>query len=256
VSDGWTALAAELDLWAEARQAATFWWRDDDAVAPGAALDRLLGLAADHRVPLCLAVVPGRLDLGLADRLAGEAGVEVLQHGWRHANHAPAAEKKCELGRDRPAAVVLDELAQGRTRLAEAFGRRFRPVLVPPWNRIADTVTAGLAAAGYRGLSLYGARPAPEVAGLGLVNTHVDPVDWRGGGGFVGEARALAMVVDHLRGRRTGRMDRAEATGLLTHHLVHGQVLWRFLDRLLTVLVAHPAIHVEGARRVFGLGEA
>ncbi|MEQ9812025.1 MAG: polysaccharide deacetylase family protein [Azospirillaceae bacterium] len=257
MSDGWRGLLAELDRWAEAGRTATLWWRDDDAAAPGAALDRLVDLATAHRVPLCLAVVPGRLDTGLAGRLAAAGpGLAVLQHGWRHENHAPAGEKKCELGGHRPPAAVLGELTAGRARLEAAFGARFLPVLVPPWNRIAGEVATHLAGAGFRGLSLYGPRPAADRDGLRLVNTHADPIDWRGGGGFVGEAPALAMVVEHLQGRRTGRMDVAEPTGLLTHHLVHGQVLWRFLDRLLTVLVAHPAIHVEGARRVFGLGEA
>ena len=42
---GWQALAGELDRWQRAGRRADFWWRDDDAVAPGLALERLLGLA-------------------------------------------------------------------------------------------------------------------------------------------------------------------------------------------------------------------
>ena len=38
----WQKFAAELDRWAPGE--ATFWWRDDDAIAPTTALERLLAL--------------------------------------------------------------------------------------------------------------------------------------------------------------------------------------------------------------------
>ena len=45
----WPDLIAELDRWEEAGQVATLWWRDDDAVAPTARLDRLLSIARESR---------------------------------------------------------------------------------------------------------------------------------------------------------------------------------------------------------------
>ncbi len=235
--DSWAALDRELALWAAAGRTATLWWRDDDAADAGPALDRLLDIAAQHGVPLALAVIPDAATPALAGRLArAGAGVAVLQHGFAHRNHAQAPAKKAELGAGRPAAAALAELHTGRIRLAALcadIGDRPLPVVVPPWNRIAPEVVAGLAGAGFAGLSSFGARtgarPAP---GLLQVNAHVDIVDWHGGRGFVGEAVALGRMVDHLAARRLGRVDETEPTGLMSHHLAHDAACWRFCDRL------------------------
>ena len=39
----WDRLEREIDAWAAAGREATLWWRDDDAVAATAELERLLG---------------------------------------------------------------------------------------------------------------------------------------------------------------------------------------------------------------------
>ena len=150
----WPELQRELDHWQAAGRPATFWWRDDDAVSPTPALCRLLDLAADHAVPLSLAVIPRDVTASLAETFDG-VSISVLQHGYAHANHAPRGEKKCELGAHRPRAVVQDELQTGCAQLASLFGGRFLPVLVPPWNRIDAAVSTSLGKLGYVGLSTY-----------------------------------------------------------------------------------------------------
>src|SRR5690242_106575 len=122
---GWEDLRRELDAWGETGAAARFWWRDDDAVAATAPLDRLLGLA--DGLPLALAVIPAQLETSLAAAVARDPGVAILQHGWSHANHAPPGAKKIELGADRPAREVVRELREGLRRLAGQFGDRFLP---------------------------------------------------------------------------------------------------------------------------------
>ncbi len=79
---GWAALEAELDIWQAAGRSATFWWRDDDAIAVTPALDRLLALA--EGIPVALAVIPGRVEASFAERLGRAPEAAVLQHGWRH----------------------------------------------------------------------------------------------------------------------------------------------------------------------------
>ncbi|HUA50624.1 MAG TPA: hypothetical protein VMB81_00595, partial [Candidatus Sulfotelmatobacter sp.] len=69
LDDPWNALEREFAQWAAAGRTATLWWRDDDAVAPSAALDRLLTLGAG-RAPVALAVVPEPAGEPLARRLA------------------------------------------------------------------------------------------------------------------------------------------------------------------------------------------
>ena len=104
---GWSDLRDELAAWQNLGRTATLWWRDDDAVAPTPALERLLELADKHGVPLALAVVSAQATEALATRLDGCGDhVCVLQHGFAHANHAPEGEKSMELGAHRPAAAI------------------------------------------------------------------------------------------------------------------------------------------------------
>jgi hypothetical protein len=250
--DAWAGLAAELDLWAEWGSAASLWWRDDDAARVTPELERLLELSAQTGVPLALCAVPGQMSSELGPRLAGHESISVLQHGWRHVNHARPGEGAWELGDHRPLAQVQEELAQGCRRLAEAFGSKFLPVVVPPWNRISTRVTAALPALGFFGLSTFGPRACPEpTPGLLQANVHCDPVKWKQGGRFAGTARALGDLTGHLAARRTGAVDRAEPTGLVTHHLALDAQAWEFVAELLRRTRAHPAVRWHSAAEAF-----
>lgn len=246
----WRALAAELDAWREAGRRASFWWRDDDAGAPHPALERLLALAAETGVPLGLAVVPAWLAADVAGLILGTpAAVTVLQHGFAHENHetatAPGRRKvlRAECGAVRPAATVLGEIAEGRARLAALVGARLLPVFVPPWNRIAPAVVAGLPALGYGALSAFGPRPAAEPApGLAQVNCHADPIVWREGKRFAGAGVTLDRLRAHLQARREGGAEPSEPTGLLSHHRDMDPAFWTFARELLPRLGEHRAV--------------
>ena len=249
----WRILSEELDAWAAAGRAATLWWRDDDAVEPSAELERLLGLAAARDVPIALAAIPARASEALARGIeTAGARVTLLQHGYAHRNHAPAAEKKAELGAHRPANAVLEELARGQARMSALFGPGWAPVLVPPWNRIAEGLVPEVARLGFRGLSTYGARAAAEpVPGLVQINSHVDIMRWTAPRGFLGAAEALDLLAGHLRARRLGEADAAEPSGLLSHHGAHDEACWAFLDELLGRLAEHPAARFVAADEAF-----
>ena len=238
----WSDLRDELDAWHDAGRTASFWWRDDDATAPTPALDRLAGLACEHAITVGLAVIPALAQPSLAPWLESERA-EVLQHGWAHCNHAAHGQKRAELGAHRAPEVAAAELSKGFAKLRELAGARYLPVLVPPWNRIDDAVISTLADVGFRALSTFGPRRAAAAApGIGQTNCHVDVVDWRGGRGFVGRDRAVAAVVAHLAARRTLSADPAEPTGLLTHHAVHEESTWTFIDRFMALTRRHPAV--------------
>jgi peptidoglycan/xylan/chitin deacetylase (PgdA/CDA1 family) len=235
---------------------ATLWWRDDDAAAPSAALDRLLNLSARYGAPLALAVVPAKAQESLARAVALAPAVSVLQHGYAHQNHAAPGEKKIDLGPQRPAQMILGELATGWLRLESLFAGKALPVLVPPWNRLAPFLLPVLPELGYRGLSQFGPRKrAVPVQQVRQVNCHVDPIDWRGSRGFIGAEAAVAALTAHLRLRLEAGEGAAadEPTGLMTHHAVHEDGMWRFLDALLTVTKDHPALRWLPAREVFAL---
>jgi hypothetical protein len=248
---GWPDLAEELDRWQEAGSAATLWWRDDDAVEPNAGLDRLLSLAGN--IPVALAVIPCFAQPRLACWLARlqQPRVLVLQHGWRHANHA-GSDKKNEFCAGRPPQQVAVELAQGRSRLSELFGALALPVLVPPWNRLDECFLPVLADCGIRAISRLkprrSSRPAPRLA---EVDVHVDLVAWRGDRGFIGESAALDGLIRHLQARRLGIACTDEPTGILTHHLVQDEATEAFLHRLFMVTGAHAAARWLDATEAF-----
>ena len=219
----WGKLEREVDAWRAAGREVTLWWRDDDAARPSPALAHLLRLALRPGRPLGLAVVPAAAQAALADMVSGP--VDVLVHGFAHANHAGPGEKKSEYPRGR---IVPEELRAGRERLETIFGDRVLPAFVPPWNRMGDDAADLLPAAGYRVLSGYRGRPQSP---LPRVDTHVDLIDWRGGRRFAGSGAVLRALADALAARRHAGDHRP--TGVLSHHLVHDAGSWRFLDALL-----------------------
>jgi len=245
----WQDLEDEAAHWQEAGRAADLWWRDDDAADVGPALDRLLAIHREAGVPLALAVVPSRATRALADRLAGEPAIDLLQHGYAHVNHASPTEKKIELGAQRPAMLVLGELGTGRMALERLFGARPLAVLVPPWNRIAPALVPTLPEIGFTGLSIFGRRRRPRpVRGLLEVNTHVDLIDWKGGRGFVGEQAALAALVSSLSYARTSS---GEPVGVLSHHLAMDAQAWDFLRSMWQKSLKMPGLRLRPARELF-----
>lgn len=219
----WAALDEELARRRDAGRAAEFWWRDDDAYAPTPPLRNLISLAKASGVPVALAVVP----LVAAPELFAGHDACVLMHGTDHRNRAGPGDKKTEFAAAEADEEAIARLAAARERLARLAGGRFVPVLVPPWNRFKRTLVARLPAVGLRGLSAYGPRATAQVArGVAQTNTHVDVIDWRGTRGFIGAEAALRAVLKHL------AAESGEPTGVLTHHALHDQAAWAFLERL------------------------
>jgi hypothetical protein len=219
----WSELEDEVARRRDAGRPVTFWWRDDDAAVVSSPLKKILQLSKSTSVPLALAVIPERAEPELF-RLLHER-VTVLQHGTDHRNRAGAGEKKTEYPAAEPIDVALARITDGLGRLRVFAGKRFLPVLAPPWNRLRKDLITQLPAIGVRGISGYGARASAEPApGLRQVNTHVDIVAWRRGRRFIGEAEALSGALGHVSGE--------EPVGWLTHHAEHDEAAWRFLERL------------------------
>ncbi|MDI1284124.1 MAG: polysaccharide deacetylase family protein [Reyranella sp.] len=251
----WQALDLELEQWRAAGRTAELWWRDDDAADTSPELDRLLALHRETAVPLALAIVPAHATAALAVRLATEPGVDLLQHGYAHVNHAASGEgKKIELGPHRPAMIVLGELGTGWLAMERLFGKRPLAVMVPPWNRIAPALVPTLPEIGFAGLSTFGARArAQPVRGLRQINTHVDLVDWKSGGGFTGEEACLAVLVASLSRSRT---ESGEPVGILSHHLAMDGGAWDFLRLLWERTRAMSGMRVRSARELFAAKKA
>jgi hypothetical protein len=222
----WSEFEDALARRRDAGRPVEFWWRDDDAAAVSPSLKKLIELSKTSAVPLALAVIPERAEAELFKLL--HERVTVLQHGTDHRNRAAAGEKKTEYPAAEPVDAALARILDGLGRLRTFAGRKFLPVLAPPWNRARKDLLTKLPAIGIRGVSAYGARASAEPApGLRQVNTHIDIVAWRQGKRFIGEKEALSKAVQYLSGE--------EPLGWLTHHAVHDAAAWSFLERLLAL---------------------
>lgn len=222
-------LETELQNWRAVGKQPQVWWRDDDAVSLTPELERLTQLTGDAGIEVLLAVIPAHADQALADHVGRHGNLKPCVHGWSHTNHAPANEKKCELGDHRAMDVVLSEIARGRRRLAELFGSSLVPVLVPPWNRMRDDLAPRLGEIGITAFSTFAhKRSFPEIQ----ANTHVDVMDWKVPDGAAGKAP------DRLRTELATALGVSRANGfypigVLTHHLVHDELAWSSLDAVL-----------------------
>lgn len=204
------ALAWERFAEKVARSKPVFWLRDDDAVAVTPALRRLLSFG----VPVALAVIPDLAEPALFDR-----DFVVLQHGCDHRNRAAPGEKKTEFAASERIEDALERIRRSHERLVELAGERALPVMAPPWNRMRRELAAELPRIGIRGFSSYRGEAVP---GLVQHDTHVDIVAWREGKRFIGEEEALRLAATH----------EDKPVGWLTHHAVHDDAAWAFLERL------------------------
>lgn len=244
VQDVFAPLLAELERWSKAEKRLCLWWRDDDAADVSPQLGRLIAIAKRYRVPLALAVIPAGATLALAERLREEPDILCLQHGFRHRNEALPGERAVECGGERDTHAIVGDLLEGRTRLENLFGNGFLPVMVPPWNRIEQRVARALALHGYRGLSAFGL-PDAALGNLPQLHADLDILRWKGGARFAGTEKLIKALLEEMEARRLGS---ARPLGILTHHLDHDPEAWAFLDALLAILAAHPAIRfVHGA---------
>ena len=237
------ALITELDQWTKQGRTLAVWWRDDDVTRPTAALDRLASAARRHQAPLALAAIPAALDEGLAPAL-DDPLFTVLQHGFSHRNHGEPGGRAVECGGDRPLAEIAASLSDGAERLDALFGARFLKIIVPPWNRIDPAVASLLPGLGYGGLSVFGERDAAQDAARALpqINAHLDLLTWKGGARFAGHDKLVKLAAERIALRRIG--ETGEAFGILTHHLDHDAATWAFLDELLALFAAHPAVRL------------
>jgi hypothetical protein len=207
-------MALDWDRFAEevARRKPVFWLRDDDAVAVTPALRRLLSFG----MPVALAVIPDLAEPALFDR-----DCVLLQHGCDHRNRAAPGEKKTEFPEHEPLAEALARLRASHERLVSLGGSRVLPVVAPPWNRMRRELAAELPRIGIRGFSGYRGEAVPNVV---QHDTHVDIVAWKAGKRFIGDEDAARLAMTFVL--------KDEPVGWLTHHAVHDDAAWRFLERL------------------------
>jgi hypothetical protein len=244
----WSSLSDELDRWADAGSTATFWWRDDDAISDTRQLHSLLDCAG--QTPVALAVIPGLVASSLAKRLERHPTVTVLQHGWRHANHAKEGNpSEYPAGRNRE--EVTGEFSEGMRQLSDLFRAQHLLVFAPPWHGLDQSYLPLLRQVGLRAISRARARTHAVISGLLVSNVHCVPILWSDPPSIGPDEIYLSQLIDHLEGRRQGRYDGDEPTGVLTHHLVQDARSYEFMAKLSAIVSGHSAACWLDARDIF-----
>lgn len=234
MSNIWAPLDTEFDAWRAADLRLPFWWRDDDAFHVTPELELLNALSEKSGIDVYLAVIPSKLQPDLPTYVEGHNNLIPVTHGYAHQDHTPAGVKKCEFASDRDDDSVTRELGAGKQIMAEGFGENFVPMFVPPWNRFGNDHKFKLKTLGYKGFSTYGPRRNRwSKRGMEQINTHVDPINWRGSRSLDDPAQIIARMVEQLAARRTGQADNSEPYGYLTHHKAHDADIWAFSEQLL-----------------------
>jgi hypothetical protein len=189
-------------------------------------------LADDLQISVHLAVIPKHVQDSLVSAMNDDPMLHPLVHGWAHTNTAAAGQKKSEFRVPRADAVA--DATRGLARMQALFGAQMIPMFVPPWNRIDPSVVSALKPIGFAALSTFG--PRSNNIDIAQINTHIDPIFWRGHRGLVDPAALVARTVEILDARRAGAQDPTEPMGYLTHHLVHDDQIWEFSRGFLSEL--------------------
>jgi hypothetical protein len=236
----WSPLRAALLRCRNTKTPLPIWWRDDDAIEPTPALDRLSAISDKIGVSIHLAVIPKTARDALVPFIHERPYFIPCVHGWAHINTAPTGLKKSEFGVPRDTAE--QDLKLALDRMEYLFSDGCLALFVPPWNRMDTSLQSVLTSLNYSGFSTHG--PRPKTTTLPQINTHIDPVFWRGDGRLSDPANLITQAVDILDARCNGEQDASEPFGLLTHHLVHVPEVWEFSAAFMTEMLdggAYPA---------------
>ncbi len=263
-------LRAELDLWGRKGITARFWWRDDDATDGSDQLESLAALAASNDLTVGLAVIPGRMQVGLPKALEKHEHLVPLCHGYVHKNHSRSG-PMAEFGPDRPLGDLISDAKAALREFRTKLGDRGLPVFAVPFNRIAQRFEAELPAIGFTGMSagpmrwerslaiIFGAlRKGPSLRNRPAINSrrfrvdaHLSPIEWIPRRAPTNPYVLARRTIGLLAVRRLNYVDRTLPIGIVTHHLDHSPEIWHLTRKLIEVLKQHPAAHFLSPREIF-----
>ena len=95
--------------------------------------------AYERGIPVVHAVIPGKMEPKLVRFLCRVKEktpqlLDIVQHGWGHANHSVDAGTKYEFGASRSVKSQREDIKQGLKKMRMAFGQLFTPAFVPPYH--------------------------------------------------------------------------------------------------------------------------
>ncbi len=216
---------------------AQIFFRADDIGVPGKQFTKLIHLFREHKLPLCLAVVPTWLTADRLSKLQQDTGTASSQwcwhqHGWLHRNYETVG-KKQEFGPARSGKIQVADLKKGKERLQKIMGSNFSPFFTPPWNRCSKNTLEGLQELQFQAVSRSENAKPLAPAGLPDIQVNIDLHTRK-------EANPKKCLQDLLTEISQGI---ANGTGgIMIHHQRMNQAAFDFLDLLLHTIRADPRL--------------
>jgi peptidoglycan/xylan/chitin deacetylase (PgdA/CDA1 family) len=143
---------------------ARFFIRNDDVWRLDQRFRFFFDMAMEHDLPVVHAVIPGKMDKSLIRFLCRAKektprSLDIVQHGWVHADHGADAGIKYEFGPLRAYGAQREDIQQGQKKMRLAFGENFTPAFVPPYHGYDERTLRVLHEEGFRIFSAGTPRP-------------------------------------------------------------------------------------------------
>jgi len=225
----------ELQQQLTASKPVEVFFRDDDVDEDEPTLRRLLDLFAGKNVPVILGVIPAKLTDEAVSLLAKFSdSIEIVQHGWQHANHELTG-RKCEFGHSRSFNEQFKDIARGQAQMHEAFGHDWFPAFIPPWNRCTAQTHQVLDQLGFRVLSQLHSVTSP-LTGFSFqeMSVTLDLFRWKDGATLKPQEELLQAIVQQL--------SPSQPIGIMLHHKVMNDEAFLFVEQLLDALRQSPNV--------------
>jgi len=194
---------------------ARFFIRNDDVWTLDREFRFFFDLALERGLPVIYAVIPGKMERGLVRFLCRAKErtpqlLDIVQHGWLHADHSLEAGTKYEFGSSRAYGPQQEDIRQGFKKMRMAFGENFIPAFVPPYHGYDRRTLQVLHEEGFQVFSA-GGRLSQKSKGLIEIPAQVSFSCYEKGRPKIKNARE---VVGILAGGIYGRA----LSGVVTHH--------------------------------------
>ncbi len=204
--------------------------RNDDAWTLDGSFRFFFDAAFEREIPVVHAVIPGRMEAGLVRFLCRTKErhphlIDIVQHGWMHADHSHQAGQKYEFGPSRSLKAQQEDIRRGLQKMRRAFGDLFTPAFVPPYHGYDERTLRVLQEEGFQVLSAGGRRP-------GSLRDFLELPARISFSRYEGNRRAGVFRANEIIAMLAKDAPRRSLTGVLTHHQdFKGQVLRRELTR-------------------------
>ncbi len=190
--------------------------RNDDVCTLDREFRFFFDTAMERGIPVVHAVIPDRMDQALVRFLCRAKEktphlLDIVQHGWRHVNHAVDGRTKYEFGKSRSLTCQRDDIKQGLEKMRTAFGEHFTSAFVPPYHGYDARTVKVLKEESFQVFSA-GARPS-EIKDQWIIElpVQISFSRYESGKGILQSARDVM-------GQLTKEVHRRPLSGVLTHH--------------------------------------